>query len=89
MQVGNEEQISAAGADLRVARLQRHDLGAQSRVGDVDDAVVLAVHPRGSLAGAIDNGLHICFGQAEAGFEMAVGAVLAYGFDGVLHGGFR
>ena len=57
VQVGHENQIGAAGADLRVGRLQRHDLLAQFGCGDVDDAVVLAVHPRRCLAGTVDDGL--------------------------------
>lgn len=88
VEVGDENKKGAASADLRVGRLQGGDLRAQFGRGDVDDGVVLAVHPRGGLAGAVDDGLQVLRRQAQAAFEVAESAVVFEGFDSMVHGGF-
>ena len=81
-----EDPVFAAGANLWIAGLGCSDLLAQRGIGDADDGVVLAVHPRRGLARGIQHGLHLLGRDLVCRIELAVGAMLVQGLEYSVHG---
>ena len=50
---------------------------------------MLAIHPRGGLAGGIQDGLHLLGRDSVRRIELAIGAMLTQGLENRIHGLMR
>ena len=83
--IGHKDPVFGTCADLRVVGLMLDDLLPQGRIGDADDRVVLAVHPRGCLARGIQNCLQLGQRNLVLGIELTIGAMLLQGLEDGIH----